>query len=183
MLGHMPLLADSDFAEFSQQIGLASLGATDEEIDRLVRLYWYCLEFGIVKEQGQLKAYGAGLLSSFGELEYGCSGLDKETGKKPEYLPFVPEDAADRVYPITHYQPIYYVVESLESCKDLIRRYVNNSLDRPFQLKYNPYTSTVDVLDSQEKLISLTKSIQNNMDLLKSSLSKIGRSYEINNQK
>jgi len=43
LLGHSIMLADPDFAEFSQQIGLASLGATDNDIDRLVRLYWYCL--------------------------------------------------------------------------------------------------------------------------------------------
>jgi len=178
LIGHAVLLADSDFAEFSQQIGLASLGATDEEIDRLVRLYWYCIEFGLVKENNQYKAYGAGLLSSFGELEYSCTGLDKETGKQAQYLPFIPDDAAERAYPITHYQPIYYVVESLESCKDLIRNYVNNKTDRPFQVKYNPYTNTVEVLDSKEKLVTLTKSIQNNMDLLKSSLTKMGNQVE-----
>ncbi|KAF0982920.1 hypothetical protein FDP41_010899 [Naegleria fowleri] len=186
LLGHVVLLCDPDFAEFSQQIGLASLGASDAEIDRLVRLYWYTVEFGVVKEDSQMKAYGAGLLSSFGELEYSCTGRSSETDQIPQYLPFVPEEAAIRPYPITHYQPVYYVVQSLESCKDLIRRFVNNSTDRPFQLKYNPYTQTVDVLDSQEKLISLTKSIQNNLDLLKSSLAKMGNlkmslEKEINN--
>ncbi|KAL9645368.1 hypothetical protein ABK040_002567 [Willaertia magna] len=188
LIGHVVMLADPDFADFSQQIGLASLGASDEEIDRLVRLYWYTLEFGLVREKNretgklELKAYGAGLLSSFGEMEYSCTGIDKETGKQCEYRAFVPEEAAERSYPITHYQPMYYVVESIESCKDLIKRYVNSQLQRPFTVKYNPYTNTVDVLDSQEKLITLTNNIQNNLDLLKTTLRKLGDGNELDFQ-
>lgn len=50
LLGHSIMLADPDFADFSQQIGLASLGASNEDIDRLVRLYWYCLGKLLMRE-------------------------------------------------------------------------------------------------------------------------------------
>ncbi|CAE7407234.1 Pah, partial [Symbiodinium microadriaticum] len=113
LLGHAPMFADPDFADFSQEIGLASLGASDDEIAKLAACYWYSVEFGLVKENGVIKAYGAGLLSSFGELEYSCSP-DRPAGgtdDRPELRPWSPAEAGLTQFPITCYQPIYYVAE------------------------------------------------------------------------
>ena len=69
------------------------------------------MEFGICRQDDGLRAYGAGLLSSFGELEYCLSD-------KPEIRQFDPPKTALQPYPITEYQPIYYVTDSFESAKE-----------------------------------------------------------------
>ena len=74
LLGHAPMFADDAFADFSQEIGIASLEATDEEINELASIYLYSVEFGLVRDATthQLKAFGAGLLSC-NEIVYACT--------------------------------------------------------------------------------------------------------------
>lgn len=91
--------ANPDFAAFSQEIGLASLGATDADLEKLATIYWFTVEFGVCREGDKVRAYGAGLLSSFGELEYALTD-------KPERRPFDPSVTAIQKYPITQYQPV-----------------------------------------------------------------------------
>jgi len=67
LIGHVPMFVDPDIASISQAIGLLSLGASDEQVAQLGTLYWYTIEFGACKENGVMKAYGAGIASSFGE--------------------------------------------------------------------------------------------------------------------
>lgn len=144
LMGHAPMFADPDFADFSHQIGLASLGASDDEIKRLATCYWFSVEFGLCKEDGAVKAYGAGLLSSFGELEYACSPTRPAGGSDdfPELLPWEPEVAAVQPYPITTYQPTYFVAESLQDAKERMQAYCEN-LNRPFNVRYDPFSGCV----------------------------------------
>ncbi|XP_074100937.1 tyrosine hydroxylase ple [Cotesia typhae] len=151
LLGHMPLLADPSFAQFSQEIGLASLGASDEEIEKLSTIYWFTVEFGLCKEGNEVKAYGAGLLSAYGELLHSLSD-------KCEHRPFDPSTTALQPYQDQDFQPIYYVAESFEDAKEKFRRWVS-TMSRPFEVRFNPHTQRVEVLDSVERLEGLVNQV------------------------
>ncbi|RUS86363.1 hypothetical protein EGW08_005881 [Elysia chlorotica] len=165
LLGHVPLFADPAFAQFSQEIGLASLGSPDEFVKKLATLYWFTVEFGICRQEGELKAYGAGLLSSFGELEYCLSD-------KPEVRPFEPEKTCVQNYPITSFQPIYFVADSFEDAKIKLKHFAA-TIPRPFSVRYNPYTQSVEVINSKEQVINLTKDIKGDLSLLEDALSRV----------
>jgi len=158
LLGHVPLFADPAFAQFSQEIGLASLGASDEYIEKLATCYWFTIEFGITRQNGQLKAYGAGLLSSFGELEWCLSG-------KPELKQFDPEITGLQKYPITEHQPIYFVTESFEDAKQRMIDFAA-TIPRPFGVRYDPYTQSIQLLDSKRQIQKLLTNINHEMRTL-----------------
>jgi len=145
LLGHAPMFANRDFCDFSQEIGLASLGASDEEVEKLARCYWFSIEFGLCTEspvnggKDQMKAYGAGLLSSFGELEYACG----ENGVEgPEIEEWDCTRVSMQEFPITTYQPKYFLADSLQDAKVKMRKYCEE-LPRPFFAQYNSQTQTV----------------------------------------
>lgn len=137
LLGHAPMFADAAFADLSQEIGLASLGADDDDIERLARCYWHSIEFGLVCEGGEHKAYGAGLLSSFGELEHACG-----ESSPARFAGWDPETVAQQTYPVTEYQPVYFVAESLQDAKVRMRTYCE-SLPRPFYTRYSSATESI----------------------------------------
>ncbi|XP_078053380.1 tyrosine hydroxylase ple [Augochlora pura] len=169
LLGHMPLLADPGFAQFSQEIGLASLGASDEEIEKLSTIYWFTVEFGLCKEGQEVKAYGAGLLSAYGELLHALSD-------KCERRPFEPQTTAVQKYQDQEYQPIYFVAESFEDAKEKFRRWVA-TMSRPFEVRYDPHTQRVEVLDSVDRLENLVFQLNTEMTHLTNAVNKMKKSF------
>jgi phenylalanine-4-hydroxylase len=155
LMGHAPLLADPHFAELSQQYGLASLGASDRDIARLATCYWFTIEFGLYREEGAVKAYGAGLLSSFGELEWSCR-LKAPGDKGPAYLPWDPVVAAETAYPITTMQPKYFVADSLRDAGDRLKEFSQTHIVRPFHVTYLPYSQSIHC-DRQIKRMNYPK--------------------------
>ncbi len=112
LCGHAASFAIPTLARLNRVFGRAAARASDEQITLLERLYWYTLEFGLVTEDGVPKAYGAGLLSSFGEL----GRFDSAATIRP----FDPDEAAGRPYDPTDYQAVLYLVPSLEAAADSI---------------------------------------------------------------
>lgn len=118
LMGHAPMLAIKEFADLSQKIGEGSLNANDQQIEQLATLYWFTIEYGVVREEGELRAYGAGLLSSFGELENVLTDA-------VEIRCLDPEVAKDTTYPITTYQPLLWEVGSIGEAFEKIAGFVS----------------------------------------------------------
>jgi phenylalanine-4-hydroxylase len=105
-----------------------------------MQCYWHSVEFGLCSEDGQPKAYGAGLLSSFGELEYACG-----PSGGPEYKEWDPEVAAFQEFPITTYQPVYFVTPSIQYALEQMQDFGNRNIHRPFHATYDPETERIHV--------------------------------------
>lgn len=118
-IGHIPNFTNPDFADFSQFIGHGARIATDEQLEELGRLYWFTVEFGLVEEDGDIKAFGAGLLSSFGELEYAF-------GNQVERRPFDLQEVINQSYDYSDMQPILYVVPSYAELKRVTKEYIES---------------------------------------------------------
>ncbi|XP_055690545.1 tryptophan 5-hydroxylase 1 [Lutzomyia longipalpis] len=166
LLGHMPLLACSSFAQFSQEIGLASLGASDDDIDKLATLYFFTVEFGLCRQpDNNYKVFGAGLLSSVAELQHAITTPEK-------IKRFDPEVTCREECIITSYQNAYYYTDSFEEAKEKMRAFAE-TIQRPFGVRYNPYTQSVDVLSNAQKITALISELRGDISIVSSALRKI----------
>jgi len=102
--GHVPLLSNPVFADYMQMYGQRALEA-GAKIDLLARLYWYTVEFGLIRTPGGLKIYGAGILSSATEVKHAIAGDGVER------LPFEAASVMRRPYQIDKLQDTYFVLD------------------------------------------------------------------------
>ena len=110
VFGHVPMHAHPVFANFLEHYGKVCAGLTDaEDLERMGRLFWFTVEFGVIREQGAIKVYGSGLISSHGE----CTHV-VERGAGLEIREFKLADVLDTVVDVSKMQPILYAIESFD---------------------------------------------------------------------
>ena len=116
VFGHVPLLAHPVFADYMQAYGEGGLRAEGlGAIEKLARLYWYTVEFGLIRQDAGLKIYGAGIVSSYGESLF---ALDDPS---PNRIGFDLKRLMRTRYRIDDYQQSYFVIDSFD---DLLRQTV-----------------------------------------------------------
>ncbi|KUG08689.1 phenylalanine 4-monooxygenase [Solirubrum puertoriconensis] len=111
VFGHVPLLANAEFCRFLHQLGHIGLRHASDAaaVELLARLYWFTVEFGLIRDagSGEARIYGAGILSSAGETRYSL-------GEVPTRLPFNVATVTDTAFRKDEFQTTYFVLESLD---------------------------------------------------------------------
>ena len=116
IIGHAVTLASERLAELNRLFGEAvSRTEVASDLDRLARVYWFTIEFGVLRENGEIKAYGTGLLSSAGELA---------EMHKAELRPLNLDVAANSVFDPTHYQAVLFCADSFDAMYEPLREFL-----------------------------------------------------------
>lgn len=118
IFGHAVTLASERLAELNRMFGAAvKRSTTTEQINHLAQLYWFTIEFGLVREGGQVKAYGTGILSSAGELE---------AIEQADLRPLDLMQITSQQYDPTHYQPTLFYSESFDAMYQTLSLFLVN---------------------------------------------------------
>jgi len=113
LFGHVPLLFNPTFAEYMQAYGAGGLKASRlDACELLARLYWYTVEFGLINTPQGLRAYGAGVLSSTGELRHSVRS------EEPRRVAFDLRRLMRTRYKIDTYQSTYFVIDAFDQLFD-----------------------------------------------------------------
>ncbi len=110
VFGHVPMHAHPVFADFLEHYGKVCAALTDaEDLERMGRLFWFTVEFGVIRQNGAVKVYGSGLISSHGECTH---VVERAAGL--EIRDFRLEDVLNTTVDVSQMQPVLYAIESFE---------------------------------------------------------------------
>jgi phenylalanine-4-hydroxylase len=116
IIGHAVTLASPRLAELNRLVGEAvKRTRSPEALERLAHVYWFTIEFGVIREEGRIKTYGTGLLSSAGEME---------AMAEADLRPFDLNEAAGRNYDPTTYQPVLYCADSFDAMYESLKEFL-----------------------------------------------------------
>ncbi|MGE6473973.1 phenylalanine 4-monooxygenase [Psychrobacter sp. NPDC078631] len=146
IVGHCPLLTHPAFAAFNETYGKLGLSATKEERWFLARLYWFTIEFGLVGSRIEnRRIYGGGILSSPSETVYALDRMPRELSvaqnkpqsqpqSQPEHRAFDLLDVLRTPYRIDQIQPIYYVIDELDTLFDIVNSDIMGAVKKAMSL-------------------------------------------------
>ncbi len=130
IVGHINLIANPVFADLHYLAGRASLRcSTEESLEFFSRVFWFTLEFGVVEQDGDLRAYGAGLTSSIGEIQQ---------FRNAEIRPFDISQMGALRYNISRYQPVLFSVPSIEWLHQELGAFFESFSTQVYQDRYAP---------------------------------------------
>lgn len=115
VFGHVPMHAHPVFADFLEHYGricAAIPPAHKDKLERMGRLFWFTVEFGVIRQNGEIKLYGSGLISSHGESNYVIEA--SKTGHGPEIRDFNLDQVLDQQFLVSEMQKVLYAVESFD---------------------------------------------------------------------
>ena len=119
IFGHVPMLSNPRMAAMMERIGhLGTAAIARGEGERMARIYWHSVEFGLSREDDEVKIFGAGLASSFGEFAKALSG------EGVEHRRFSVDAAAATPYENDHMQPLYFINDGVEAVAGEIEKLV-----------------------------------------------------------
>ncbi|PSW19904.1 phenylalanine 4-monooxygenase [Photobacterium sanctipauli] len=125
IFGHCAMLTNPAFAEFTHTYGQLGYAATPQERVFLARLYWFTVEFGLLRQQGDIRIYGGGILSSPGETQYAMTGseaVEQQVDGVPIYAQFDPVEIMRTPYRIDIMQPKYFILDDIQQLFELAQQ-------------------------------------------------------------
>jgi len=113
VFGHVPMHAHPVFADFLQHYGKVCARLSDKDkLERMGRLFWFTVEFGVIRQDGEIKLYGSGLISSHGESTKLIEGM--QNGRGPEIRDFNLDQVLNQQFLVSEMQKVLYAVESFD---------------------------------------------------------------------
>ncbi len=125
--GHTPLLTNKAYGDFMEKFGKLALNVEPKDRRRLFRLFWFTIEFGLIKTTEGLKAYGGGILSSIGETKYCLTD-------KPKVQPFNALDVLRTPYRIDIMQPLYFTIEKFSDLFEILDQDILSLVEKSKEL-------------------------------------------------
>jgi len=145
IFGHVPMLAHPVFADYMQAYGQGGLRALNlGTLKNLARLYWYTVEFGLIKSPDGMRIYGAGIVSSAGESRYALEDTN------PNRIAFNLERVMRTEYEIDRFQKSYFVIENYEQLFDATQQDFAGIYER---LKMHQHSYETNATISSDRLL------------------------------